>query len=50
MSSEQVAAASISFGTTLALVVSFTVNKSIGWAILHGMCSWGYVFYYGLFC
>ena len=39
----------ITFGCTLATVISFTLNKSIGWAILHGIFSWFYVVYYAIF-
>jgi hypothetical protein len=38
-----------SFGSALAIAISFSVNKSIGWAILHGLFSWGYVVYYAFF-
>lgn len=38
----------ISFGTALAIAISFTVNKSILWAILHGIFSWLYVLYYAI--
>ncbi|MCQ2577628.1 MAG: hypothetical protein MJ176_03740 [Treponema sp.] len=36
----------ITFGCALAMVISFTTWKSVGWAIFHGICSWGYVIYY----
>jgi len=36
----------ISFGAALAMVVSFVVNKSIAWAVFHGVCGWFYIFYY----
>ena len=39
----------ISFGTALAMVISYTANKSILWAIFHGLLSWIYVIYAGLF-
>lgn len=39
----------ITFGCALAMVISFSVNKSIGWAILHGIFSWFYVIYYAIF-
>ncbi|MBN1914682.1 MAG: hypothetical protein JW769_02200 [Parachlamydiales bacterium] len=38
----------ISFGSALAMVVSYTVNKSLIWAIIHGFLSWIYVIYYAL--
>jgi len=40
--------AGISFGSCLAMVISYTAWKSIFWAILHGLFSWGYVIYYFL--
>lgn len=40
--------AGISAGSALAMAISFTVNKSILWAIFHGMLSWIYVIYYAL--
>ena len=36
----------ISFGSCLAMVISYVSWKSIPWAILHGLFSWGYVIYY----
>jgi hypothetical protein len=36
----------ISFGTCLAMIISYTAWKSIPWAIIHGLMSWIYVFYY----
>ena len=36
----------VSFGSALAIVISFTAHKSILWAILHGIFSWFYVIYY----
>lgn len=38
----------ISFGSALALAISWNVNQSILWAILHGLLSWIYVIYYAL--
>lgn len=38
----------ISFGTCLAMVISYTAWKSIPWAIFHGLLSWIYVIYYML--
>ncbi|MFY9141597.1 hypothetical protein [Sulfuricurvum sp.] len=39
----------ISFGTALAIVISYDHNHSILWAILHGFLSWFYVIYAGIF-
>lgn len=36
----------ISFGSALAMVISFVTWKSVGWAIVHGLFGWGYVVYY----
>lgn len=36
----------ISLGSILAVVISYTKWQSIGWAILHGMLNWFYVIYY----
>ncbi|MCL2089220.1 MAG: hypothetical protein FWH14_07030 [Oscillospiraceae bacterium] len=38
--------AGISFGSCLAIVISYTAWESIPWAILHGLLSWFYVVYY----
>ena len=36
----------ITFGSALAMVISYTAWHSVGWAIFHGLLSWVYVFYY----
>ena len=36
----------ISFGSCLAMVISYTAWESVFWAILHGLLSWVYVIYY----
>lgn len=36
----------ISFGSALAMVISYVNWHSIGWAIIHGLLSWLYVIYY----
>jgi hypothetical protein len=40
--------AGVSFGSALAMAISFTTNHSVGWAIVHGTFSWFYVIYYWL--
>jgi hypothetical protein len=35
----------ISMGCSLAIVISYSLNHSIGWAIWHGILSWIYVIY-----
>jgi hypothetical protein len=36
----------IGMGQVLAIILSWTVNKSILWCILHFFCSWIYVLYW----
>ncbi len=36
----------ISFGSALAIVISYTTWHSIGWAIFHGLLGWIYVIYF----
>ncbi len=36
----------ISFGSALAMVISYTTWDSVGWAIVHGLMSWVYVIYF----
>ena len=38
----------IETGFILAMIISWSANKSILWAMLHGVCSWFYVIYYAL--
>jgi hypothetical protein len=38
----------IGLGTALAVAISWSVNKSILWAMLHGIFSWFYVIYYAI--
>jgi hypothetical protein len=38
----------ITFGSCLAIVVSYSAWHSISWAILHGLFNWAYVIYYAL--
>ncbi len=40
--------AGISFGSALAMVISYTTWHSVGWAIFHGLLSWVYVIYFVL--
>lgn len=39
----------LSFGSMLAIAVSYAHNESIGWAIIHGLLSWVFVLYAALF-
>ncbi|WP_322199379.1 hypothetical protein [Acutalibacter intestini] len=36
----------ITFGSALAMVISYCNWHSVGWAIFHGLLSWVYVIYY----
>ena len=38
----------IGLGSAIAVTISWSVNNSILWAILHGILSWAYVLYYAL--
>jgi len=44
----EAARAGISMGSALAIAISWSTNKSILWAIVHGFFSWLYVIYYAL--
>ena len=48
MRSGQVVRTGLSFGSALAMVISWTANKSLLWANVHGLLSWLYVIYYAL--
>lgn len=45
-SSQLAAGSSIGIGSILAMVMSWTTNKSIIWAVIHGLLNWIYVIYY----
>ena len=38
----------ISFGSALAMVISYPTWQPVGWAIFHGLLSWVYVIYFVL--
>ena len=38
----------VTFGSALAMVISYTNWHSVGWAVIHGLMSWVYVVYYVL--
>jgi hypothetical protein len=38
--------AGVGFGSALAITISWSLHKSILWAIVHGFLSWFYVIYY----
>jgi p-aminobenzoyl-glutamate transporter AbgT len=37
---------SIGIGTIIAIILSWSINHSVLWCVLHGVCSWFYVIYY----
>ncbi len=43
---EKTVKSGVSFGSALAMVISYTAWKSIIWAIIHGLLGWIYVIYY----
>jgi hypothetical protein len=45
-STKKAAKSGITFGTCLAMVISYTSWNSVGWAIFHGLLSWLYVIYF----
>ncbi|MEI6486668.1 MAG: hypothetical protein WCO11_10425 [Sphingomonadales bacterium] len=46
--SGEVVRTGISFGSALAIAISWSQNHSLLWAIIHGILSWLYVVYYAL--
>lgn len=48
MGRNDVVRSGIGFGTALAMVISWSGNQSILWAIIHGLFSWLYVIYFVL--
>ena len=46
--SSHAARAGIGCGSALAITISWSLHKSILWAIIHGFLSWLYVLYYAL--
>jgi len=45
---KSMAKAGVSFGSALAIAISWSVHKSILWAIIQGIFSWLYVIYFAL--
>lgn len=41
-----IASTGIGMGSALAMIISYTAYKSIGWAILHGVLGWIYVLWH----
>ncbi|MBN8500399.1 MAG: hypothetical protein J0M19_04535 [Sphingomonadales bacterium] len=42
------ARAGIGLGSAIAVAISWSLHKSILWAVVHGVLSWLYVIYYAL--
>lgn len=48
MNGKEAAKHGISFGTALAIAISWSQHESILWAIIHGFFSWLYVIWFAL--
>ena len=46
MNKREATRSGIGFGTALAIAISWSLNQSVLWAIIHGVFSWLYVLYY----
>jgi hypothetical protein len=44
----EAARSGIGFGSALAIAISWSLHKSIIWAVIHGFLSWLYLAYYAL--
>ena len=44
----QAARAGIGLGSAVAVAVSWSLHKSLLWAVIHGLFGWFYVVYYAL--
>lgn len=44
----QAARAGIGLGSAIAVAVSWSLHKSLIWAIIHGFFGWFYVIYYAI--
>jgi hypothetical protein len=45
----EVVKSGVTFGSALAIAISWSYNHSVLWAILHGFMSWLYVIYHAMF-
>lgn len=48
MNQREVVSSGIHVGTVIAVVISWSLNKSILWCILHGFFGWFYVIYFAV--
>ena len=46
MSTQSTVSSGMGLGGAIAVAISWSLYKSIGWAILHGIFGWFYVIYY----
>jgi hypothetical protein len=44
----EVVRSGVTFGSAMAIAISWSVNESLLWAIVHGVFSWFYVIYFAL--
>ena len=44
----EVVKSGVSLGSALAIAISWSVNQSILWAIIHGILSWLYVIWFAI--
>ena len=44
----EVTKAGVGLGSAIAVAISWSLHKSVLWAIIHGVLSWLYVIYYVL--
>jgi hypothetical protein len=42
----QIVGSGVGLGGAIAVAISWSINQSIGWCILHGIFGWFYVIYY----
>ena len=47
--SKEIVSGGIGMGTALAMILSYSSNNSVVWAIIHGLFSWFYVLYFVIF-
>ncbi len=43
---KNVTSSGVEIGVIMAMILSWSKNASILWALFHGLCSWFYVIYY----
>jgi hypothetical protein len=38
----------IGMGAVMAMIISWSMNQSFWWMLLHGLCGWLYLIYWGI--